>query len=303
MKQFQDAEICWTILEGLPIGIYLVDRDRRILFWNDKAEQITGYLRQDVVGRHCRDNILMHCDDKNNVLCTTACPLLETMNDGGAREAELFLRHQAGHRVAVWVQAVALRDRTGAIIGAVESFKERGAHIGAERRNDRPVDRGVLGERRDRGDRGAVESRLAECLALLREHQLPFSVLLFQLDELHRFQATYGLAAAEAILQVVARCLESNLRGTDFFGSCNLRQFMAVLPGCTAGAESAGTRLSRLASLSCIRWWGDPIAVNVAWGSATAQAGDTMDLITQRVAASLDKNVRRPRLLISRPGK
>ena len=32
------------ILEGLPNGVYVVDRDRKILFWNDGAEQISGYL-------------------------------------------------------------------------------------------------------------------------------------------------------------------------------------------------------------------------------------------------------------------
>jgi len=39
------------VLESLPNGVYVVDTERRILFWNDGAEQITGYLRQDVIGR------------------------------------------------------------------------------------------------------------------------------------------------------------------------------------------------------------------------------------------------------------
>lgn len=297
MTGFEDPEMYRTILEGLPIGLYFVDRDRRILFWNDAAQEITGYLRQDVVGRHCRDNILMHCDAKNNTLCGTACPLLETMNDGAPREAELFLRHQAGHRVAVWVRAAPLRDRKGSIIGAIESFKEPGTRAHSDRRQEALSDRALLEERRGHGDRGVAGSRLTESLLLFREHQVPFSVLLFELDDLDEFQSTYGLAAAETILQVVARSLGSNLRATDFLGSWNVRQFLAILPGCTTGADSTGRRLGRLAGLSCIRWWGDPISVGIAWGSATAQPGDTKDLILQRAQSALAGNHRKQHVL------
>ncbi len=54
LKRFPKAPICEyrarmlhqdlyrTVLENLPTGVYVVDRERRILFWNDGAEQITG---------------------------------------------------------------------------------------------------------------------------------------------------------------------------------------------------------------------------------------------------------------------
>lgn len=35
-----------AILESLSTGVYVVDRERKILFWNDGAERITGYLRR-----------------------------------------------------------------------------------------------------------------------------------------------------------------------------------------------------------------------------------------------------------------
>src|SRR5579864_9623865 len=58
MPEFNDPEIYQTVLNGLQTGVYLVDRNRRIRFWNEGAEQITGYLRQDVVGRFLRDHLL-----------------------------------------------------------------------------------------------------------------------------------------------------------------------------------------------------------------------------------------------------
>jgi len=41
-----DGEVYKSVLESLPIGVYLVDRHRRVLSWNRGAERLTGYLRQ-----------------------------------------------------------------------------------------------------------------------------------------------------------------------------------------------------------------------------------------------------------------
>ena len=56
MPDFKDPEIFRTVLSSLQTGVYLMDRDRKIHFWNDGAEKITGYLRQEVVARFAAAN-------------------------------------------------------------------------------------------------------------------------------------------------------------------------------------------------------------------------------------------------------
>ncbi len=67
-----------TLLDNLYDGVYFVDRDRRITYWNKGAERITGYAAQEVEGKRCADSILMHVDDKGNVLCTGCLPALRS---------------------------------------------------------------------------------------------------------------------------------------------------------------------------------------------------------------------------------
>ena len=122
MNLVLEPESYRSILESLPNGVYVVDRERRILLWNDGAEQITGYLRQEVIGRCCQDDLLMHCDERNTVLCGDGCPLLGTMHDGSPQETEVFLRHKSGESVPVRERAVPLRDADGVIVGADRSF-------------------------------------------------------------------------------------------------------------------------------------------------------------------------------------
>ena len=45
MAQPADFDFFRSILEDLHLAVYVVDRGGKIVFWNDGAERITGYLR------------------------------------------------------------------------------------------------------------------------------------------------------------------------------------------------------------------------------------------------------------------
>ena len=40
-------------LDHLYDGVYFLDRQRKIFFWNKGADRITGYRSPDVMGRSC----------------------------------------------------------------------------------------------------------------------------------------------------------------------------------------------------------------------------------------------------------
>ena len=83
---FADVQLLASLLDEVEDGIYIVDCERRVQYWNHGAEEITGYLAQDVVGRHCHQDLLMHCTAEGSVLCGGECPLLGAIEDGSRRE-------------------------------------------------------------------------------------------------------------------------------------------------------------------------------------------------------------------------
>lgn len=97
------------IIDNLYDGIYFVDRDRVITYWNKGAERITGYAATQTIGHSCRDNLLNHVTANGIQLCMTNCPLAAVMEDGHVREAEVFLHHKDGHRMPVVVRATPMR--------------------------------------------------------------------------------------------------------------------------------------------------------------------------------------------------
>src|SRR5437867_971708 len=97
MPELQDPDIFRTILESLQTGVYVVGREGRILFWNQGAEKITGYLRHEALGRFCRENVLSHCNDHNCVQCGVSWPIAVTLHEGKSSQGEIFFRNSIFH--------------------------------------------------------------------------------------------------------------------------------------------------------------------------------------------------------------
>ncbi len=56
MLDLGNPEVFRAVLESLKMGVCVVDRGRKIAFWNDSTEEITGYLRPEVLGPSCRED-------------------------------------------------------------------------------------------------------------------------------------------------------------------------------------------------------------------------------------------------------
>jgi PAS domain S-box-containing protein len=204
MSDFDGPEIYRSVLESLQTGVYLVDCNRRILFWNDGAEKITGYLRQDVVGAFCRDQLISSDPRTKNVLADAAAALSEAMREGRPTVMDVSLRHKAGHRIFVRLRAVPIRNSRGVIIGAAETFEEDLSASDWNRRQSKLADYGCLDAPTGVLNEALTLSHLRESIATYAEHRVPFSVLLVEIDRIDRLRATYGAAVIAAVLRVAA---------------------------------------------------------------------------------------------------
>jgi hypothetical protein len=74
MTESVSPSIHRIVLEALPLGICVVNRDGKIILWSAGAEQIPGYLRQDVLGRSAKDNFLQYNDLESNALDGSSIP-------------------------------------------------------------------------------------------------------------------------------------------------------------------------------------------------------------------------------------
>ncbi|MDG4476279.1 SpoIIE family protein phosphatase [Thiovibrio frasassiensis] len=115
------------ILAGVSHGVYVTDLERRIVYWNEAAEKITGWRAAEVLGRSCKDNILRHTDKEGRELCgKESCPLYRAMVTGSGSIAPslVFARKREGGRLPVQVSVSPIFNGLGTVIGGVEVFQD-----------------------------------------------------------------------------------------------------------------------------------------------------------------------------------
>ena len=112
------------MLNSLFDGVYIVDRERRILFWNRGAEELTGYTSEEVMDKRCSEDVLNHIDEEGRLLCKGRCPLARAITTGNDVREKVYPLCKNGRRFPVQTHVAPLRDRTGTIIGAIEVFRD-----------------------------------------------------------------------------------------------------------------------------------------------------------------------------------
>ena len=272
-----------TVLDDLLDGVYIVDQERRILYWNKGAERISGFSARDVLGVHCFDNLLQHVDDEGCQLCTGKCPLAATIQDGCPREADIYLHHKEGHRVPVWVRVSPLRDAEGHITGAVESFTENSSKADAIERLAKLQEVALLDPVTGVGNRRYLEARLHAALDGFRRYGWNFGMLFLDVDNFKQVNDSYGHDTGDKVLRMVARTLGGKLRASDSLGRWGGEEFLALISNTNAdNLRATAERSRKLVALSSLQVKASRIEVTISVGATMVQAGDTPDSLVER---------------------
>jgi len=289
MSAFDNSEVCRSILESLPLGLCVLDLQKKIVLWSAGAERITGHLRHEVIGHSCVAETLLHCDQPGCEFCNEDCPLARAIKTSHPAESIGFLHHKTGYEIPVRIRAVPVHNAHGSIIGAVEVFDELQPAVNPDHREDSLRLPGCIDNETNVASHGLMRSHLRQTLATFVEVQVPFGVLCLRLEGLRHFRASLGPEAASSLLRVVARSLESSLWTTDFIGRWSDDQFLVILNGCRQEAmHSVRERVRRLLANDGIEWWGERRSLPISVGHATAQPDDTVESLMERVQKSLE---------------
>ena len=277
-----------AVVDNLYDGVYYVDRGRRIQYWNAGAERLTGYAASAVVGKFCHENLLNHVDATGKQLCRSGCPLAATMGDGEPREAEVFLRHHDGHRLPVRVRTTPVRDRDGAVIGAVEIFDDM---------TEISIVRSEVSELRDLAMHDALtglpnrrhfEMSMASRIAALAGYGRRFGLLIADIDRFKLVNDRHGHAAGDVALRTVARTLLESSRAGDDIARFGGEEFALTITDVDEPALRAiAERFRAMVQRSRVRVGQREFLVTISIGGAVAGTGDTAEAIFERADAAL----------------
>ena len=279
------------ILEALPLGVYVVNREGKIMLWSAGAERVTGYLRQDVLGRLREAELLEQGDGGDKLPQDGPERGSRSLREGLAAAVQLSLRSKNGHSIPVQFQSVPLRDDHGAFVGAVKIFHPISAAATGNRRENRLAAYGCLDPVTGALNHSLIQAHVKESLDLYALYPVPFCVMCFAIDDLPKLRERYGQAAVDAAQRVVSQTIENALRPADFLGRWLEQEFLAVLPECGENdAAKVGQRLSKMVQHAAVSWWGDTFHVGISIGATSAQDHDTVSALVSRAEQALQES-------------
>jgi diguanylate cyclase (GGDEF)-like protein/PAS domain S-box-containing protein len=278
-----DGDQFKRILDDLHDGVYFVDRDRRITYWNKGAERITGYTADEIVGSRCSEDILVHVDAHGRSLCEDGCPAACAIDDGEPREADVFVRHCEGHRVPVHARVSPLRSDDGEIIGAAETFSDDSPHVAALERLRELEDLVMVDPLTGVGNRRYAEAAIRTRLGELRRYGWSCGLLFIDVDHFKEVNDEHGHAMGDSMLRLVAATLKANVRSFDEVARYGGEEFVVVCPNVHAELlHEIGERLRALVENSGYPRQAHPLQVTISVGATLGRPSDTVESIVTR---------------------
>jgi len=279
-----DAEL-EQLLDTVSDGIYFLDPQRRITFWSKGAERITGYASEQVMGRRCSDNILVHVDDQGTNLCVHDCPVSGCLADGTPQEIDAYLQHRDGYRMPVSIRVSPLLDAAGEVVGAAEVFSDRTPRITLAQRVVELERMALLDPLTAVGNRRYLEMQLASRFDLLQRNDWSFGILFVDIDHFKKINDRHGHDAGDRVLKMIARTMQNSLRSYDLVGRWGGEEFLAIVTNVEAPQLVAVANKLRLLvghSRLQLEDTGEILQVTVSIGATLAKAEDSLESLVKR---------------------
>jgi PAS domain S-box-containing protein len=252
-----EIDLVRLILENFEDGIYLIDRNRRILYWSEGAERITGHLAHEVIGKTCNVNLLSHCGEQGTPYCADGCPLSATMEEVKSRRMRCFIRHKNGHRVPINSRSAPVKNRAGELIGAVEIIRLDVHHYGLAQRFRGLEPFGCLDPETGVANKQMTELRMAHRLEDLRKFGIPVGIAGIKIEDQAPMVSRFGKEAWFSLLRASAQTLAQTLPPNGFVGRWDENWFLALIGNCDPMMlQNTASLAANLVAASEISWWG-----------------------------------------------
>lgn len=149
-------------LGTIPSGLFVVDKEMRIVYWNPAAERITGFPAAEAIGRHC--------SFLQGISCGEGCYLYDAQIAKPVIGAECTIANRSGQLIHLLKNMEYLRDECGEVIGGIESFID--------------ITRQRALEDSLREQTATLEARVRERTAELKKSETRFRTVLDNMDDL-----------------------------------------------------------------------------------------------------------------------
>jgi diguanylate cyclase (GGDEF)-like protein len=204
MKAEEKRERAEATLNSLADAVLSTDLDGLVTYLNHAAEELTGWLRDEAIGRPVAE-------------------IFQTVGD----DAERVLVRRNGEKIEIELAATPILDDHEQRQGSAVVFRDAGPARTASRHLSHLAAHDPL---TDLPNRLLLHDRLTAAVALAERHNRMAAVLFLDVDGFKGINDSLGHAAGDAILRSIAARLRVTVRRSDTVSRYSGDEFVIVLP-------------------------------------------------------------------------
>ena len=270
-------------LDSIGEGVVRTDLCGNVTYLNGFAERMSGWFREEALGRPVADVLRLVDSVSGEVLPNVV--VIVTQGDKSAMTTtkciNCTLIRRDGLEFGIENRVAIIHDRDGDTIGAVISFRDVSTARAASLEMSRVAQHDVLTQL---PNRTLFDDRLTQAISLAERQNKQLAVLFVDVDQFKRINDTLGHAVGDKLLRSVAGRLTACIRRTDTVSRLGGDEFLILLPQVEHAEDAAITArkiLRAMASPHIID--NKSLDINVSIGGSTypADGQDAESLLSQ----------------------
>lgn len=292
------------ILNYLQEGVILVNSTKQILFWNNAAENITGFSSEETLGKPYNKEILKHYIYEEEELEGDDCPVFQVLSTDEIFEDKVLIADKFEMLIPAMVSIIPVKDQANNIIGAIEIINPLTSTENLEKAYFKL--KAKLNESRtfinkimltsEKLDKKLEESMYLDPLTkfynrlylnidgqkIIKGFQNTtqcISLLLIEVDNFKKTNNRYGYQAGDELLKRVSRIIKTSSSENDLLFRFSGCKFLIISPGAsTKEATGQAEKIRRNIEANKFRFQTIEMVSTVSTGIAHKEAHLTTPL-------------------------
>jgi len=232
---FAEKEHAQVMLDSIGDAVLSTDLSGKITYLNLVAESMTGWSREDAVGRPLAE-VFHIVDGATRENSRNPMELAIQQNRTVGLAANSILIRRDGVESSIEDSAAPIHDRQGRATGAVIVFHDVSAAKAMTIKISELAQHDVL---TGLPNRAYLNDRIAQAITAAHRHGSKFAVLFLDLDHFKHINDSLGHPIGDTLLQSVARRLVSCVRDSDTVSRQGGDEFIVLLSEVTHAKNAA----------------------------------------------------------------
>jgi diguanylate cyclase (GGDEF)-like protein/PAS domain S-box-containing protein len=233
---YVEKERAVVTLNSIGDAVLCTDVSGNITYLNVVAENMTGWRRQDAIGKPLAE-VFKIIDGITRKTARDPLEMAVEQNKTVGLAVNCILVRRDGFESAIEDSAAPIHDRTGGITGAVIVFHDVSAARAMSVQMAHAAQHDLV---TNLPNRLLLNDRITQSVALARRQKRPIAVIFLDLDRFKYINDSLGHAVGDKLLQSVSKRLLACVRSSDTVSRQGGDEFV-ILPSEITTPEDAGT--------------------------------------------------------------